>query len=189
MVIILTDSTYNIIVSYMEVTNSESLVGIPMSIQLKSYIDGKLAKTFHVKDENIPEEIRDRLVESHDDYIYTEEDGFKKRPKITIINTDDKQLMKISQDGVYMFPIGEDIELVVRYEDPDGVGFIEKFDRIKVKDRNDFISVDPFIDIVENKTEYKLKVKSDFPGVAEVRAKDVNYLCVFNPFLMRFKQR
>lgn len=189
MIILLTDSTYNVIISYLEVNNSQSLSGTNMSIDFPSFIDGKISKTLYVSEDKVPNEIRDDLKNNFLDYIYTEENGFKKRPKITVSSANDKQLMKISQDGAHMFPLGEEIELMIRYEDPDSIGFIHKFDKIAVHDRNEFVSVKPFIDVVKDITEYKLKVKSNFPGVAMVRAKDTNYLCGCNTLLIRFMQQ
>jgi hypothetical protein len=188
MIILLTDSTYNIIISYFDVIETQNMEGTGITMSQDSYIDGKKSLMYTLKMSDVPEDLREDLVSYYSDFIYTSEGGFKRRPMIAIESADIDQRIKISQDGASVFPVGKDINLRVKYIDPDGVGFIHSFDKIKIKDRNEFITTPTFFKVEEDMYTYEFSVKSNFPGVSLLRAKDVNYLCGFDTFLMRFKQ-
>lgn len=189
MIKIFTDSTYNVVVSLVDCVQTESMSDITMGVSQISFLDKKETNIYTIEIENIPEEISARVLETPDDFVYTPENGFKLRPTIKIEPSNEDQIMKISKDGAYVFPTKTNIKLRARYIDEDNVGFLDKITQIKVKDRNDFMTVPDFFDMDPEKGFYDFEVNSEYPGIAEIRAKDVNYICGFESILARFKQQ
>jgi hypothetical protein len=185
MITILTDSTYGIILSIFEMEASPSFAGVEMKISQESFIDGKETNMFSFKDEEIPEEIKSSIKTNPTEFIYSEEFGFKLRPKIILKILDKSLIKKVSRDGAQVVPIKTPIKMRAEYYDPDNVGFLEILNGVKMKDRNDFITTPTEFDLEDGK--YDFEVKSDFPGISTIRAKDKKYICGFDALGLRFK--
>lgn len=185
MIAILTDSTYGIITSIFEMESSESFSGVGMKITQESFIDGKETNMFSFKEEEISEEIRFSITTNPTEFIYSKEFGFRHRPKIILKVLDKSLIKKISKDGAQVVPIKTPIKMRAEYYDSDNVGFLEILNGVKMKDRSDFITTPTEFDLEDGK--YDFEVKSDFPGISTLRAKDKKYICGFDVLSLRFK--
>lgn len=90
----------------------------------------------------------------------------------------------VQQDGTPVLPLYTDIQIAARCVNPDDVEFGRVVD-VKIKDRNNFITT---IDKGLVQDEFVFSIRSDFPGVSKLRAKDVTYKCLYEPLFVRFKQ-
>ena len=81
------------------------------------------------------------------------------------------------------------VELTITYTDPDNLNWltklIERHDYLKVKDRLDFLTSVKQTIPLDQTGIYKIVIQSAFPGVARIRVKDSQYICV--PAIQDFK--
>lgn len=188
MIKILTDSTYNIIISLFDFKQTDTMIGVGIGLFQESYIDGKETLVYDVENKDFDNDLLAIVLEFPRAFVYTPENGFKLRPSIILEPINENQILKMSKDGSYVFPIRTSIKMRARYVDKDNIGFLNTITKIKMKDRNDFITVPDIFDIDPKNGVHEFEINSDFPGIALLRAKDVNYLCGFDPIAVRFKQ-
>lgn len=125
------------------------------------------------------------------DYLFFGDRGFVKKPEIKIIvdgvnltteTSDlDSIVLKINTDYTAAVIIISDIDI------PEVNTFIQK---IKLKDRNSFLADEARmnIDHIQGQTRYEFPLRSNFPGIAMLRAKDEFVLCKFKPLQVKFSQ-
>ena len=113
-------------------------------------------------------------------YIY-QDSKFLIRPYLEL-SIDDQYIIK-NVSGELIVPLNIKIPVHVYYKDPDGLNF--QFDYLKLKDRAEFLEVPDQLQMIDNVATFN--IFSPFPGVSKLRVKDNNYLCYFNPLIVRFK--
>ncbi len=137
---------------------------------------------------NITEDEMKHVISASSKYLLI--DGVLKRtPYITL------ELDPTFKEGYYnshdtlIVPINKSVPIVCRYNDPDNIGFLNKCNTFKIKDRMDLLSF-PYktFDMDKSSGEFKFDIQSETPGAFEVRIKDIEYFCYFETLKGKFKK-
>jgi hypothetical protein len=115
-------------------------------------------------------------------------DVLKVRPSIDVLILSEHT---VQQDGTPVVALGMDVKLCASYTDDDNVGFLDAGLAIKIKDRNNFINLASFYEqafLSTDVREFRFTLRSAFPGIAHIRAKDASYKCLSQSLKIRFKQ-
>lgn len=104
---------------------------------------------------------------------------------INVKNHDD--VLRVTKNNEPYLILNTDVIFQVIFMDPDNIGFKDKFEYVKLKDRFQFLfNLPERLDLDENNIA-EFKAKSRFPGMTKLRAKDNQYLCNFYPLTIRFR--
>lgn len=137
--------------------------------------------TYHFDNlDNTPFTSQSDFLYRADNYIY---DGtsFSTRPYFTVeVITPDIDLEKVQ--------LNVDISVKIVYNDPDNVKFNDIITSVSFKDKFDFITLSITDVNIHDLSNVIIPVKSSYPGVALLRAKDNLSLCRYQTLSMRFKQ-
>jgi len=112
-------------------------------------------------------------------YVYTEAGDIIRCPWITV---------EIPDHDPDALPLNTDIRVVVKYNSDSSFSFAELPTEIKFKDRSQFITVEPLLNLDQTTLQVETTIKSAFPGVSELRAKDKTFMCFFETLNVRFRQ-
>ena len=185
---ITTDKKYNNIKGFGRVIETEN-TGIDTSLVkinvVNSIIDHPDFNTYDVSDEMAIEINKTNIMSNYNLFTYTDKDGFKIRPILTVELPDFEQPIRNS----YVVPINTPIRCIVRINNPDNVELPEIGPNIKIKDRADIcdFSVREF-EYQKDKFEYETIISSEFPGISELRPKDTDLMCHFITTTVKFKR-
>lgn len=186
-----TDSEQHIILGLTEISQIETPLEFEISSEPgNSYINNKPLNT-HVMTKNTLARLLGRV--NVDVERFTAGANFRRfiyfngiifyRPFIQVLPQCDFN----KKIGVYIAPLNVDITVDIIFSDPDQVSFLDKFKLVKVKDRNDLVTV-PETLTLDASGKASFVINSAFPGICELRAKDDAYLCYYESASLRFKQ-
>lgn len=132
------------------------------------------------------EDVPPKVLNNPRAFIY--DDGkYRICPYIVFDVENPKDTLKQTDRGEYYFVIDKDITILVKYKDPDNFNFRNEFNYIKLKDRYNFLHNIPTKLELGNDNCANFTIKSRFPGVTKLRAKDDKYICNFYPLEIRFR--
>lgn len=181
MLIIVTNKPYNIITSVAITRMEESNIG---GIEISPVVseETETGYVLQYSDPRLTLDIIQKL-EANFGQLLFDGTSFKVRPFITLSIVEEHNTQ---QDGTAVLHLNQDYTIKVKYNDPDDVGFNNVFSYIKFKDRTDTLDVPNTLNLDSNNEAF-VTIRSAFPQVAKVRAKDNLYLCHFAPMMVRFK--
>jgi len=132
--------------------------------------------------EAIPMDIRLDFLEHAQEYcFYPETQTFKYRPRLEVSAPDVSVNMTI--EGVARVPVGTEVNIDVRYIDPDGVGFKDLFTEVYVKDLTGNFEL-PSVTLENDQAQ--LTITSDWPTKMTLVARDSQALCISPPLELQF---
>jgi hypothetical protein len=181
MIIIVTSKPYNIITSIAITRMEESLIG---GVQISPVVDENVESGYVLQysDSRLTPDIIQKL-ETNAQQLLFDGTSFKVRPFITLSIVEEHG---VQQDGTAVLHLNQDYTVKIKYNDPDNVGFDSIFSYIKFKDRTETLDIPHVLNLDSNK-EATVTIHSAFPQIAKLRAKDNQYLCYFDPMMVRFK--
>jgi len=182
MVIFFVDPIYYIICAYVKLEGAENVDMIKIG-EYESHVTGKPCKFIAVEENQVPFDLKN--IHEADKYLLYPTKRFYKRPYFSFTFFDENS-EKVEQD---IFEIEKTYTLKVKLENPDNIYWGENIKEVKIKDRagllKDFVKSKIFA--LDKKTkECYLTIRTRFPGIFVLRAKDVNYLTQVSVFTGRF---
>ena len=179
------DSTYHVVISSITEDLNNLMVMLPYNIKEQSYIDGNPAKTVSFDKNSLSSDTFNELHYNPASLVYRDR-VFLTRPSIKISVVDSSQIIRTLKDGTSTVPLNTDIHLIVKYYDPDNVGFDKIFSEVKMMDKTGFLNVPSLFELDAQTKSFEFVVKSSFPGMVILRAKDTKYLCSYTPLQLKF---
>ncbi len=176
---IFTDSTYNIIMNYLIITNGTDINNtlFPISIKLKtiSTIDNKACNKFvytsyemsNIFKKSKIKNIENKLLNNFDNFLYIKDLlDFYYRPKF---------IYKIDSEILY---VGQQYNLQIQYEDLSDVQFINFYKTFKIKDDSQLLNK-PIIfisksDFINNNMTINLNISSEYTGTHYIKLLPTN---------------
>ena len=188
MILIGTDSETGIIVNASKLTDVQGSTAPAINVQLLGTSHLNKQPTVHHKlDDAEFESVLERAGITSSIFFLSPDRFIFDGTRLIVRPTIKLYLVKefvVQQDGTPVLPLYTDIQIAARCVNPDDVEFGRVVD-VKIKDRNNFITT---IDKGLVQDEFVFSIRSDFPGVSKLRAKDVTYRCLYEPLFVRFKQ-
>lgn len=146
------------------------------------------------EDVTLPKNITsDQVFKNISQYVCDSNNVLHTRPFITMGVVPGFENYRVNSHGMTVFPTNTVIPIIVTYNDPDNIGYINISKVIKIKDRNEFVEL-PFkqkqFDEVNGitQTQFTFEIMSEVPGAFQLRAKDTKYMCYYETLSGNFKK-